>query len=871
MVVGRAVSHLVTELFWYRALGLEGVFWTRWWAGVGVRSVAGLLVALVVAASVGVAVRSLGPVRVRRRFGNLEIEEQLPRSYVRAAVAAAALLSGWWLSVGVGDPVEVLAAVRAPAWGETDPVFGRDLSFYVHLYPLLQRFHALGWILVFWTALLTAVAYVAAGAIQWGARGPRASRAARRHLGLFAAAAFLLLGWGFWLGRYAPLFSGGGVGGVLGYTDAAVGIPASQFIALLAVLAAGAVGYGIWVGRLRLPAAAVGVLLVAGVVGKLALPALVQRFRVEPNEFARESRFIDLHLEFTRRGYGIAGLERRPLPYQSRLPESSERLLAALEQLPLWDSRPLETVFNEEQALFPYYTFQSVQYDRYGPPGEEAQVAISVRELDTGQLASTARTWQNLHLNYVRGEGAVVVPAAEMRSDGAPVYWLSDILPSRLSAEAPPALSLTDPRIHFGELSRGYVVLAADEGQGVAAPRMGGFWRRLAFSWAFQSVNLLFSNEVRPESRILYQRQLSERAARAAPFLHFPEGSAPLPVIFEERVVWMLDGYTVATDFPLSVPAPFGGRVARYLRNSVKATVDAVSGEVAFYRVVDDDPLLDSYERVFPGLVRPVSEMPAGLRRHLRYPTSLFELQALVLREYHLDGAREFYNKSDVWELPTEIYQGGEVAYRPFHATIPLPGEPEPSFVLSTGFTPSGRQTLTALLVTRNHPSRYGEQTLYELPRDVQVPGPQQVEAMIDQSAEISEQLALWSRGGSRVLRGHMVAVPFQGSVLYVEPLFLEAEEDAIPQLERVIVVGGGRVAMRPTLTEAVDQLLAGPGEDVAATPDDPAAPSPSSQISLERARRLLQEAELRLRRGDWTGFGEVWRELRRVLAEDAP
>jgi uncharacterized protein len=891
LIGGRIVAEFIVDLLWFDSLGLADVFWTQWTAALGVRAVIGLVVGAFVFFNLWVVSSTLGTIRVRRRYANIEIAERLPQSYIVGTLLVASALSAWWLSAGIGDPIAVLAALRPESWGMTDPVHGLDVSFYVFQYPVISRLQTLAGVVVFWTLLLAGVAYVATGSARWSDAGPSVSPGARRHLGLLVAGLLLVFALGLWLDRYDLLMSGRGVGGALGYTDVHARIPARVLLATLAAGAAAAVAYGAWYASLRAPLIGVGLLIVGFIGGQLVFPSVLQNLRVEPDEFAREAPYIEQNLAFTRHAYGLSGLQRAPLPFRGGTELNAAAAAERLEHVPLWDTRPLLQTYRALQAPFrPFYDFVSVHYDRYGPPGDAQQVAIAVRELDVGRLPDVAQTWQNLHLNHVRGEGAVVSPVAQMSPGGEPRYFVSDLDPIRIAADAPAELQMSEPGVYFAELTRGYVILTPDRRTETPLPAPGspqpigvsldGWWRKLAFAWAFQSRNLLLSDELTPESRIVYRRQVRERAREVAPFLQFEAGErgGPYPVIFEGRVVWILDAYTSSTHFPLAPPSRFGDRGVRYVRNSVKVTVDGVSGEVRFYAVDPDDPILRTYARIFPELFQPISRMPAQLRRHLRFPIPLFALQAAVLQEYHLRDARVFYNRDDVWQIPTETYRDRPVTYEPFYAMLPVPGGSEREFLLQIPFVAAGRQNMTAMLVTRNDPPYYGEQLLLELPRDELIAGPQQVESLIDQDPAISEQLALWKRGGSDVIRGHMVIIPVDSTLLYVEPLFLEAQESAIPQLERVVLASGRRVVMRSTQQSALAALLGNdPGVDerraralagaAAATPGEIAALPPPT---LDRARRLLDQAEAQLRAGDWAAFGQTWSELRSALRNGA-
>lgn len=874
LVGGRMATGVWVELLWYRSLDLEGLFWTRWGAAAGVRVVVGLAVGAFVFANLWVVSRSLGTIRVRRRYANIEIAERLPQGYLVLAVGALSLFSAWWISAAVRDPLSVVAALRSEGWGATDPVFGHDLSFYVFILPLLGGAQALAGVIVFWTALLSVMAYVAIGSIRVQDGTPTMTPLAERHLGMLLAGFLLIFAADAWLDRYGLLLDGSGVGGAFGYTDQHARLPGLLAIALVALLAAAATAHSAWHGRRRAAAATIALLAFTTIAARIVAPSVVQRFSVEPNEFPRERAYIQRHLAATLEAYGLSDLTRVQYPYVSG-PETlpaGDRLRTVLAGVPLWDPRPLGVVFDQRQSLFPYYDFLSVHLDRYGPPGAQEQVAVSVRELIPSELPASAQTWQNLRLRYVNSQGAVVSPVARMAEDGTPTLYLSDISPPRLSPEAPRDLALTEPRVFFGEHSQGYVILN-EEGDGPRGIPLGGVAKRLALAWAFQSKNIFLADEVTASSQLVFGRAVLDRARAIVPFLDFTSDS-PQPIIHDGRIVWMLDAYSTSTSFPLSPIAAFGGQAVRYLRNSAKVMVDGVTGEVAVFAVAPD-PILRTYARVFPGLVRPIEEMDAGIRRHLRVPPSLVSMQTELLGEYHLSDALAFYEKEDVWSVATENYRSETVPARPTFVILPLPGQDAAEFLLVSPFVSRGRQNMTALLVTRNDGARYGEQLLYLLPRDVLVPGPQQVESMIDQDPEIAQQLSLWRRGGSEVIRGHLVIVPVDSTLVYVEPLYLEAQNQAIPQLERVIVAHSGRVAMRPTLEEA---LAAVAGAAAGAAAEEPAdagpvtAPAggagPEGAEAMARARRLLEQAEAQLRAGDWAGFGRTWEQLREALRQ---
>lgn len=866
LVGGRVVAGFVTDMQWYQTLGFDQVFWTRWRATLLVRGTMGVLVAVAVFANLWVVTKSLGTIRVRRRYANIEIAERLPQTYIVLALTLISLFSGWWLSAGLSDPLPVLAALDPEPFGLADPLFNRDASYYVFQLPILARLQTLGGLLVFWIGLLSVAAYVATGAIKVVDNRPTIVPLARKHLGLLFAAFLALYAANVWLDRFGLVVNGDGFAGGLGYTDVNARLPVKLVIFLLAVGCAVAVAYGSWVADLR-PPVLMGVLLVAGLIlGEAIYPASIQRFVVEPNEFPREQRWIQEHLEFTRKAFDLDEVDRVVFPYDARPEVGQQQLVDQLRKVPLWDPRPLLTTYRQQQGLFRYYTFASVHHDRYGVGDGVEPIALSVRELEATELEEAAQTWQNLHLNYVAGEGAVASPVARMAPDGTPIFYVWDLDPPKLAPDAPEELALANPNVFFGERTRDYVIVGADESP-IGVP-LDAAWKKLVFAWSNQSKNILLSGDLTRDSKIVYHRRVTDRVQEIAPFLRVPDDRGAQPVIVDGRVVWLVDAFTTTSSFPMSQLVGFQNRGARYIRNSVKATVDAVSGEVRLYAADPTDPILTTYSRIFPGLIRPLAEMPEALQSHLRYPVQLMHLQAQVLGAYHLLDARAFYEQQDVWSVATEQYRGTPTPMEPTYSMFQLPGEDGMEFLLSVPFVPRGRQNMTAIMVTRNDPPNYGEQILYLLPRDELIPGPQQIEAMIDQDPEISQQLALWRRGGSDVIRGHLMIVPIDSTLVYVEPLFLEAENAAIPQLERVILARAGDIVMQPTFEAAVSALLSDqpPTQLVDLGEEEELTGVPRTSTSLSRARRLIDEAEAQLRSGDWAGFGRTWDALREAL-----
>ncbi|MEZ4414717.1 MAG: UPF0182 family protein [Gemmatimonadota bacterium] len=882
LVVLRLLSGFLVEVLWFRSVGQSGVLWTRTLWELAARLTVTGVAALAALVNLRQVAATLGAIRIRRRFGDLEISEQVPRRTVLLALAVVSVLFGLWFGAALpsGTGIDALLAVRAPAWGLVDPFFGKDVGFFVFALPLLRGGVALGLALAFLLLALCVAGYAATGALAADRGRIRVAPGATRHLLLLLASFVGLLALRFWFERHHLLVAGSSqVQGIFGFTDAQARGPALQGLAGIALLAAVAIGWAGLRDRVAVAVGALGSLLVAWLLLAQAYPSLIQRFRVEPNELAAESPFIETNLRFTREAYGISGVQRSQLAPGPADAETWAAAAERLEGLPVWSRTALANTFQRREARFGYYDFAVVAIDRYPGPGGTVPTAVSVREIDASRIPDP--NWQNLHLRerFVRGMGAVVAQASGAPVDFGPRLLLSGI-PPRPAAQAPEALALDRSAIFFGSRQQPYAIvtpsdsafLAPDSTRGLEAidyPRgiqLHSWLRTLLLSWRFRDANLLFAGEVGDSSRFVFRREVRERATAIAPFLRYP--SAPVPVLHEGRVLWMLEGYTQSREFPLSRAYAFEERrPVRYVRNSVKATVDAISGEVRFYVADPADPIIAAYRRVFPDLFSSLDDMPDGLRAHLRYPRELLQLQAQVLYRYHQETPAQFHAQQDVWAGAQQLTEGAApTPYVPEYGWYRLPGEEQEEFLLTTALVPTGRQNLAALLVARSDPGVYGELRLIETPVGTEVPGPEMVEARVEQDPVISQQFSLWRQGGSQVWLGHLHIVPVAGSLLYAEALYLAAEAGAIPELRRFVVSDGQRVAMEPTLADAIS-ALSGRSLAAAGSAGPPASGEPAAEARIpQRALEILDEAERLLRSGDYAGFGQQMQRLREVL-----
>lgn len=785
-----------------------------------------------------------------------KVHKIAPWGLLALSVMAGVTFSGHWHTF--------LAWINGGAFAEADPLFGRDIGFYVFSYPILRLAQgALLYLLVLGALVALAVYFTNKDFRLAAGVSPRMGPGAQRHLAVVVALMFIAKGWGYWLDRYALLFSPDNVVFGATYSDVYARLPALTILAPLCLLAGAAIIASLFTERLATWRTAVlwgAAVFLFSALGTRLVPDLLQRFRVQPNEIALETPFIERNIRMTRDAYGLSKTEERPFPAELSLTgRDLERNRATTENIRLWDHRPLLDTFGQLQEIRPYYRFAQVDNDRYRTPDGYRQVTLSARELDSSSLAS--RIWINERLSYTHGYGLVMGPVNEATSEGQPALFIKDIPPV-----STPGFEVDRPEIYYGELTHGYAITntlakefdypRGDENayadyKGKGGVRLSGFFRRLAFVLKFDSLKILLSSYVTRDSRILFWRGVAERAVHLAPFLAL-DGD-PYLVLADGRLVWILDAYTRTDRYPYA--SRTGG--FNYIRNSVKITVDAYDGAVGFYAVDVDEPILAAYSRAFPGMFRPLSAMPGSLREHLRYPNDLFEAQSHIFARYHMTDPQVFYNQEDLWAVPKEILSGEPTPMRPYYSIMRLPGEKKEEYVLMIPFTPARKDNMIAWAAARSDPPHAGELLVYRFPKEKLVYGPMQIEARVNQDPEISRQFTLWGQRDNKIIRGNLLVIPIEKSVLYVEPVYLQSNMGKIPELKRVIAAYGDNISMEPTLDAALFQA-------VSASRPEPAKP----RGPAARALRALRDARKLQRAGDWAGYGRALEKLEAILSD---
>jgi uncharacterized membrane protein (UPF0182 family) len=777
----------------------------------------------------------------------------------------------------------------AVPFNQADPIFGYDVGFYVFTLPFLRFLQGLGQALIILAALGSGAIYMVSGNLTSGFPSRVAmSVSARRHLALLAAGFLALLALGAWMNRAEYLLQATDliVGGK--YADVHARIPAAFALIVAAVIGVALAVYHAFAARgWPLPLAAGLYLLVAAGGGVYA--TFVQRIVVTPNEQARETPYIEYNIEATRRAFGLSSVTERALSGDAELTRDDiARNRDTLDNVRLWDHDPLRETFSQLQEIRTYYDFVQIDNDRYRINGQLRQVMLSARELNSASLQN--RTWVNERLTFTHGYGLTLGPVNQVSAEGLPVLYVQNMPP-----ETEAGFQITEPSLYFGELSNDYVIVrtrtpefhypSGDDNvttryAGKAGVPLGSLFRKLAFALRFRAYQILLSDDIEAESRVLFNRNIVRRVAMVAPFVTIDRD--PYLVLANGRLYWMLDGYTTSRMYPYSSNAP--GTNLNYIRNSVKFVVDAYEGTISAYLADPNDPIAATYARIFPSLLKPLAEMPAALREHVRYPEDLFGLQASVFATYHMTQPAVFYNREDQWQVPSIDENGTEVAMEPYYTVMRLPGEEGAEFIQMLPFTPRRRDNLAAWLVARSDPEHYGQLEVFEFPKQKLVFGPRQVVARINQDQVISPVITLWSQQGSQVLWGTLMVIPIEESLIYVRPLYLRGVGGRIPELRRVVVAYQNQIVMEPTLDAALARLFGGPGSPAAApqtTSNAPApaqaapapgsAPSPVVSALAATAQAHYDRAIAAQRAGDWAKYGDELRALGEVLKQLQP
>lgn len=892
LLVARWGAHLYVDWLWFQSLGYINIFKTILLSEIGLRLLVGLATLIFIFINLMLTrknvLQSISARQINRTDDDIITIYQsplnkylTPRLLTLTYFAISTALAFFVSSAVTGDWVIVQKYLHSTAFGVTDPIFNNDIGKYVFNLPFyLFLYQLITWFIIL-SAFTVALVYFLSETGKDGIGKVFNSMAARLHLSFLAALFFLVRAWGYRLEQYMLLYSSNGVTFGPGYTDIHARLLAYKALFFIALLIALVIIINIFLRRFKLILYSIGGLILASIVLGGIYPSAIQNLIVKPNELNKESPYIANSIKYTRMAYNLDQVQIKKFPAGQVLSAADiENNRETVNNIRLWDWRPLRETYQQLQEIRPYYELENIDIDRYTINGEYRQVMLAARELDQAQLSSNAKTWINERLKYTHGYGVTMNPVNKMTSEGLPELFIKNIPPtSEIDIE------VTRPEIYFGELTDNYVIVntktlefdypvgtenAYTTYEGKNGVKVNSFLRKAVFALAFADYKLLLASDLENSSQILYYRNIKDRVTKLAPFLSFD--SDPYIVIDNSGALhWMWDAYTTTNMYPYSEPYRGGNN---YIRNSVKVIINAYTGQVDFYVSDSEDPIIQTFAKIFPGVFKPLSEMPGDLREHIRYPADLFNIQAEKYTVFHMTNTEVLYNQEDRWNIPTEKFYNEEVTLEPYYNIIKLPESEKPEYVLILPFTPNKKTNMIGWMAARSDDPNYGQLLVYEFPKQELVYGPMQIEARIDQDTVISQQLTLWNQQGSSVIRGNLLVIPVENSLLYVEPLYLQSEQSRMPELRRVIVAHNDRIVMETTLDTALNKIFGTAINDTtldsrqpSSTDQAPVGEAPATLKELiDKANNLYKEAQTKLQNGDWAGYGEAIGKLEKTL-----
>ena len=784
----------------------------------------------------------------------------------------------------------VLRFLNYVNFGFVDPIFRNDIGFYIFVLPFYN--FVLGILLFLLAAILTmtAVTYLFTiktkkapkpdikEGMSFGFEQPfqqikiEIPKKGRSHLAFLGGLLLIIFAAFFYLKRYSILFSQRGAVFGAGFTDITITLPLYTILAALTVITAFIAFAYIYNQNTKLLVGSIALILVVSFGGNIVAGA-VQSLYVQPNEFNLEEPYIKQNIKHTLFAYDLNNVDTRdfPVTYDLTINDINKNK-ATIDNVRLWDWRPLLTTNRQIQLFRTYYEFLDVDVDRYKLDNKLRQIMVSPRELDQNQLADKAKTWVNEKLVYTHGYGVVVSPVNKVSNEGLPELFVKDI-PSKVEYKE---LRIAQPRIYFGEQSNDFIVVNTKSNEfdyplgnenvftsynGTDGIKLSNILKKAIFSTKLGSLNLFISSAVTKESKVLLNRDIIERATALAPFLQYD--TDPYVVINDGKLLWIIDAYTTSNDFPYSENIGIN-----YIRNAVKVVIDAYNGNADFYIIDKEDPLIQNYAKIFPKLFKDFEDMPNGLKEHIRYPEDLMRVQMRIYGTYHMKDPQVFYNREDVWRTPNEIYSSNEVELKPYYIILKLPDAEKEGFFLITPLIPRGKENMVAWFVAHSDPDNYGKLEVFRLSKQELTYGPMQIEARIDQDTEISQLLTLWDQQGSEVIRGNLLTIPLEQSFLYIEPVYLKASAaGALPQLKRVIVAYEDKVTMEKTLQDALEVIFKGKIEK--AKKKESVQMPETLPEKFKQASDLYKESQDALTQGNFAEYAEKIEELGRILNQD--
>ncbi|MGA0010102.1 MAG: UPF0182 family protein [Candidatus Nanopelagicales bacterium] len=926
IVIGFVIfTGFYTDWLWFDSVGETEVFTVTLTTRLALFGSFGLTMAVVLAGTLWIAYR------FRPSAPPLTPEQSSLERY-RMALQPFRVL----ITIGIAGLIGLLAGISAASewatflrwrnatdFGITDPQFGLDIGFYTFTYPFMRFVLGFAFSAIILAIGLAIAAHYLYGGLRLQPPGDRMSTAAQVHLSGLIAILLLLKAAAYWLDRFGLMVKSESlVQGFTGmkYTDANAVLPALQILTFVALIVAVLFIVNMIVRNWIIPLIGLGLLLLTSILVGGVYPAIVQQFQVRPSELVREQPYIERNINATRSAYDIADAQIQEYPGTVEPPSASviDANLGTLDNIRLLDPALASPTYNQLQQIRAYYSFNdSLDVDRYSMEGGLRGAVVAAREINLAGIPENQRNWANDHAVYTHGYGFVAAYDNTAESSGQPDFFESDIPPEGM-------LGIEQPRIYFGELSPTFSIVGGPEGtppveldypddasptgqvnntySGAGGVPVGSLFNRLLFATKFQDTNILLTDLINPESRIMWDRDPLTRVEKIAPWLTLDQD--PYPAVIDGRIVWLVDGYTTSNAYPYSSRVSLGevtsdsitvrtGSSAiapndqlNYARNSVKAVVDAYEGTVTLYAWDESDPVLQTWMKAFPGVVQERSAMPSEIEAHVRYPQDLFKVQRVVMSRYHVTDPATFYNGTDFWIVPFDPTQAIQQFQPPYYLTLQMPGQNQPSFSLTTTFAPQRRPTLAAFMAVDSAPGDgYGTIRVLQLPSNTTIPGPTQVQNNFESDPEISAELSLLRRGGSEVDLGNLLSLPFNGGLLYVEPVYLRATQDGYPLLRKVLAGYGANVALEDTLDEALAAVfesdpfptpepVPGPEPEPGPTPTPTPTPTPGPsgdpltdlQSALADAQAAYDRGQEALAKGDFAAYGQAQADLEAAL-----
>lgn len=858
MVIGLvSTTSLYEDWLWFKDLGYSQLFWTPLITKLGVQAVNGIFLFIAIFVTLLLLRKSVvslindrfqKQIRVIREHDMAPVAETLQSRLVTVALFLISILISYAISFVSGSIgwMDFLTYKNTTSFNLNDPLFGRDLSFYFFKLPFYQIIYQSFYIPLLFLSLISAVFYLLIGMISvrtaaiWRKNAVSIQRPARRHLAAFAILLFSLKAFDYFLSIFELVYSRHGHVFGAGFTDLFATAPILKFLLVISIMGAISAIVSLIVKDSRLLTVPLAGSIVFAILGSGIFPAAVQSLIVIPNELNKELPYINHEISMTKYAFNLDKIKESEYPGTTNLDQGSlAKNQGTLQNVRLNDPKPMSQTYAQKQGIRLYYKFSDIDVDRYRLNGNLRQVLLAPRELSTSDLDPKAQTFINMSFKYTHGYGVAASLANAVTPEGLPSYVVKDVPPS----SSYPELNISEPRIYFGQLTNDWVVtntttkefdypLGSNNSenvyQGNTGIKLNGL-NKFMLSLNHATFRFYLANEITPDSKILLHRNVVDRVKKLAPFLQYD--ADPYLVISGGRLYWIIDAYTTSEFMPYSNPLTDSN--TNYMRNSVKAVVDAYNGSVDFYLADRTDPVALTYGKIFPGLFKALDQMPADLRSHLRYPEDLFNVQVNILKTFHMVNPTVFYNKEDAWDVASELHGTTSQAMEPYYTVMRLPGEATEEYVLMIPFTPASSETnkrnnMVAWLGARMDGDKYGELILFKMPKNIEVDGPFQVESRIDQDTEISRQLSLWDQKGSSVIRGNILSLPIDGNFLYVEPVYLQSDKAAIPEMKRVVAVYADKIVMAETLDLALEGIF-GKGSVPKTTQPDSVTPAPQT------------------------------------------